>query len=490
MKRLKDIIKEVALIKTAGNLEIPIATLCIDSRTVSENSLFIAIKGTAADGHDFIASAIDKGAPAILCEKLPPDLQPNICYIQVKNSAKALGLLASAFYNHPSQKLKLIGVTGTNGKTTIVTLLYKLFKELKTGVGLLSTIGNYVNEEFYETKNTTPDAITINALLNHMVDKGCTYAFMEVSSHAVVQDRIYGLHFSGGVFTNITHDHLDYHPSFDDYIKAKKQFFDHLPLNAFALINLDDKNGKIMLQNTKAQKYSYALKSMADFKARIMEAHLDGMKLIIQNEEVWVKLIGEFNAYNLLAIYSVAVLLEVSSDQALTLISNMETVAGRLDIVRSPNGIIAVVDYAHTPDALLNVLKTINQIRTKNETFITIVGAGGNRDKAKRPKMAEIACMYSDKVVLTSDNPRFEEPQAILKDMEAGVPMDKKNSVVTIVDRMEAIKTACMMSNPGDIILIAGKGHETYQEVKGVRSHFNDKEIIAEQFMLNHTNLQ
>ncbi len=490
MKKLTAILKNIEVQKWIGPKDITISDLSFDSRQIQPGQLFIAIKGTVADGHKFIATAIEKGATVIVCETLPEKLDDNITYIKVNNPARALGFLSSNFYNNPSEKLKLIGITGTNGKTTAATLLYKLFQKLGYKSGLLSTVRNYIINKAIEATHTTPDALQINGMLKEMVDADCKYAFMEVSSHAIVQERIAGLNFSGGIFTNITHDHLDYHKTFKEYLQAKKSFFDRLTPESFALINLDDRNAKVMIQNSRAIKKFYAIKSIADFKARIIESHFDGMLLNIDQVELWSKFIGEFNAYNLLSVYACARLLNQPKDEILKILSTLNVIEGRFEYLKSNNGVIAIVDYAHTPDAVLNVVKTINQIRTGNEQLITVIGAGGDRDRTKRPKMAKIAVENSDKTILTSDNPRNESPDAIINDMYRGVENSHKKNVSIIVDRKEAIKTACMIANSGDIILVAGKGHETYQEIKGKRYHFNDKEIIAEQFMLNNLNLQ
>ena len=490
MKNLSDILNGCKILKSKGSTDIQISGISFDSRVIEKGYLFIAVSGTAVDGHKFIDASVEKGAIAIVCEKLPDTLKDNITYVATENSAKALGIIASNYFDNPSQKIKLVGITGTNGKTTTVTLLYRLVRALGHKAGLLSTVRNYVDDEMVEATHTTPDSIQINQLLKKMVDAGCTYAFMEVSSHSIVQERIAGLRFEGAIFSNITHDHLDYHNTFEEYLKAKKKFFDDLPNEAFALINADDRNGKVMVQNTKANVKFYGLKSMADYKAKIIESHFEGMLLNIDQTEVWVKLIGEFNAHNLLAVYAAARLLKLPKDEILKTISGLETVEGRFEYLHSNDGVIAIVDYAHTPDALLNVLNTINQIRTCNEQLIVVVGAGGNRDKTKRPIMAQVCVENSNKVILTSDNPRFEEPEEIIKDMEAGIEEPFKRNYLSITDRKEAIKTACMMAQKGDIILVAGKGHEPYQDIKGVKSHFNDKEIIAEQFMLNKTNPQ
>jgi len=490
LKKLTAILKNIEVQKWIGPKDITISDLSFDSRQIQPGQLFIAIKGTVADGHKFIATAIEKGATVIVCETLPEKLDDNITYIKVNNPARALGFLSSNFYNNPSEKLKLIGITGTNGKTTAATLLYKLFQKLGYKSGLLSTVRNYIINKAIEATHTTPDALQINGMLKEMVDADCKYAFMEVSSHAIVQERIAGLNFSGGIFTNITHDHLDYHKTFKEYLQAKKSFFDRLTPESFALINLDDRNAKVMIQNSRAIKKFYAIKSIADFKARIIESHFDGMLLNIDQVELWSKFIGEFNAYNLLSVYACARLLNQPKDEILKILSTLNVIEGRFEYLKSNNGVIAIVDYAHTPDAVLNVVKTINQIRTGNEQLITVIGAGGDRDRTKRPKMAKIAVENSDKTILTSDNPRNESPDAIINDMYRGVENSHKKNVSIIVDRKEAIKTACMIANSGDIILVAGKGHETYQEIKGKRYHFNDKEIIAEQFMLNNLNLQ
>jgi UDP-N-acetylmuramoyl-L-alanyl-D-glutamate--2,6-diaminopimelate ligase len=459
---------------------VAISSVDFDSRKVKKDSLFIATKGVQVNGHEFIQKAIDGGAIAVVCEQLPEVLAENITYVKVKDSTYALGIIACNFFDNPSEKLKLVGVTGTNGKTTTGSLLFNLFKSLGYSVGLLSTVQNKINSTIIPSTHTTPDALALNELLSEMVVQGCEYVFMEVSSHSVVQNRVAGIHFTGAILTNITHDHLDYHKTFDEYIKAKKGFFDMLPSTAFALINRDDKNGLVMLQNTRAQKYTYGLKTVADFKCRIIENHLNGLLLNIDNHEVWVKLIGTFNAYNVLAVYAAAVLLKQDTTNVLTALSNLNSVEGRFQYIRSPKGVIGIVDYAHTPDALKNVLETIQDIRGGNEQIITLVGCGGNRDAAKRPVMAAIACEYSTKVILTSDNPRNEDPEEILNQMQKGImPADVKK-VLRITDRKEAIKAACSMGNKGDIILIAGKGHEKYQEIKGVKHDFDDLEILKE----------
>jgi len=432
------------------------------------------------DGHQFITSAIEKGASVIVCEKLPKKLDATVTYVVVDNSSRAMGLIAAAYYQHPSKKLKLVGVTGTNGKTTVATLLSNLFQELGYKVGLLSTVENKINNTVIPSSHTTPDSITINELLLDMIAANCDYCFMEVSSHATVQERIAGLSFTGGIFTNITHDHLDFHQTFEEYIKAKKYFFDQLPASAFALTNSDDKRGAVMLQNTKAHAKTYALQSMATFKAKIIENQFSGLFLNIDAEEVWFKMVGSFNAYNLLAVYATAMLLDQDKTRVLTILSTLSGAEGRFDYTIAPNGVIGIVDYAHTPDAIKNVLQTIANIRKGNETVIAIVGCGGDRDKTKRPIMAEVACKLSDKVILTSDNPRTEDPAAILKEMEAGVPISLKKKTITIQDRKEAIRTACHLAKSGDIILLAGKGHEKYQEINGIKYPFDDKQIFSE----------
>lgn len=484
MKNLQDILKPVTNKKITGNETIAINGICFDSRKVSEGNLFVATRGTQADGHQFIPMAIEKGAKAILCEELPAAVNPAITYIVTDNAAMALGLVASAFYNYPSSKLKLVGVTGTNGKTTTATLLYRMFKELGYKVGLLSTVKYYVNDRVIEATHTTPDAIQINKLMAEMVDEGCEFCFMEVSSHAVVQHRIAGLQFKGGIFSNLTHDHLDFHKTFEEYLKAKQLFFTGLPPSAFAIVNVDDRNGRVMVQNTRASVKTYALKSMADFRCKVLESHFNGTQLWLDGTEVWTNFIGEFNAYNLLGIYATAIMLGQKKEDILRIISKLTSVSGRFEYLHSNTGVTAIVDYAHTPDALENVLRAINQIRGGNEQLITVVGAGGDRDKTKRPIMAKVAVANSTKVILTSDNPRSEVPEDIIADMMAGVEITDRKKVLNITDRKEAIRTACMLAQKGDIILVAGKGHEDYQEIKGVKHHFDDKEVIREQFQL------
>ena len=486
MRVLKDILYKVSLVSTYGDMEAEVENIVFDSRKVSKGCVFVAMRGTQVDGHQFIDQAIEKGAAAIVCEVLPLDKIDGVTYVQVVSAAKALGIIASNFYDHPSQKLKVIAVTGTNGKTTIATLLHQLFMELGHISGLLSTVENKINDTVVTATHTTPDAIAINELLVEMVNAGCTYCFMEASSHAIVQERMAGLKLAGAVFSNISHDHLDYHGTFEEYIWAKKRLFDELPKDAFALANADDKRGLVMLQNTKASKHTYALKFPADFKAKIITNTLQGLELDIQGKAVWFRLIGKFNAYNLLAVLGAAVLLGEEEEEVMMQLSMMKGAQGRFETFEC-QGIIAIVDYAHTPDALENVLKTIQGVRTGGEQVITVVGCGGNRDKGKRPIMANIACQYSTKVVLTSDNPRNEDPMEILQDMQAGVNPVSMRKVVTIPDRREAIKNACLMVAAGDIILVAGKGHETYQEIKGVRYPFDDLVVVREFLILIHS---
>lgn len=479
---LYELIKNIETLSVEGELNIEISGLAFDSRNVQPGFVFFAQKGTHADGHKFIESSIEDGAVAVVCEQMPETIKSEIAFIQVSNTSQALGCMASEFYQNPSSKLKLIGVTGTNGKTTIATLLHRLTLQLGYSAGLLSTISYKINQTEYTASHTTPDQLQLNSMMKNMVDSGCEYCFMEVSSHAIDQQRIAGLDFDGAIFTNITHDHLDYHKTFDAYIKAKKQFFDRLKPEAFALTNIDDKNGRVMLQNTKALKKTYSLNTIADFKCKILESHFDGTLLTIGGRELWTGFVGKFNAYNLLAVYSAATLLNFTIDEILVEMSKLSPVAGRFDIVRSDSEIYAIVDYAHTPDALENVLVTINDVRLSNEKIICVVGAGGDRDKSKRPEMAAIACRYSNKIILTSDNPRSENPLDILNDMQAGVDQASAKNTVVIADRREAIKTAVMMANAGDIILVAGKGHEDYQEVNGVKHHFDDKEEVKKAF--------
>lgn len=477
---LKDILYKVAIEAVKGSTEIAINAINFDSRKIENNDVFIAIRGTVADGHEYIETAISKGAIAIICDTFPENIVSGVTYVLVKDTNRALAFIASNYYGNPSANLKLVGITGTNGKTTIASLLYQLFKKAGYKVGLLSTVKNVVDDVEYKSMLTTSDSITINKFLKEMNDVGVEYCFMEVSSHGIAQKRTEGLQFAGGVFTNLSHDHLDYHKTFAEYRDVKKTFFDQLPKGAFALVNIDDKNGPVMLQNTNAKKLTYALKSYADYRAQILENQLSGLLLKINEQEVWVRLIGNFNAYNLLAIYGTAVELGLDTMEVLRLLSELESVSGRFQYIVSKGNITAVVDYAHTPDALENVLKTIDDIRTKNEQLITIVGCGGDRDKTKRPIMANIASTLSDKAILTSDNPRTEDPEAIILEMEKGVEPQNYKKTLAIVDRKQAIKTACQLAQPNDIILIAGKGHETYQEINGVRYDFDDMKIVTE----------
>jgi UDP-N-acetylmuramoyl-L-alanyl-D-glutamate--2,6-diaminopimelate ligase len=480
VKILKDILYKVAIEVVKGSTDVAVNAIDFDSRKIGLDDVFVAIRGTVSDGHDFIEKAISQGAIAIICEEFPEKIVNGVTYIKVKNTNEALAFLANNFYDNPSSKIKLVGITGTNGKTTVASLLYQLFKKAGYKVGLLSTVKILVDEYEYKATHTTPDSLTINRYLDEMVNEGCEFCFMEVSSHGIHQKRTEGLQFEGGVFTNLSHDHLDYHNTFAEYRDVKKSFFDNLSKTAFALTNIDDKNGAVMLQNTKARKLTYALKSYADYKAQILESQLTGLLLKVNENEVWVKLIGNFNAYNMLAIYGVAIELGIDKIEALRLLSELESVAGRFQFIISKSKITAIVDYAHTPDALENVLQTISEIRTKNEQLITVVGCGGDRDKTKRPIMAEVASRMSDKAILTSDNPRTEIPEAIIEDMEKGVEPQNFKKTVSIVDRKQAIKTACVMANENDIILIAGKGHETYQEINGVKHDFDDLKIVTE----------
>ena len=480
---LTDILQNVILLKTQGETDIDIQNIQFDSRKVVKGSVFVATRGTASDGHQYIQTAVEQGATAVVCEEFPGEVQPGITYVKVENSADALGKMASAWYGFPSSKMTLVGVTGTNGKTTIVTLLYQLFRQLGHKSGLLSTVCNYVNDKPVEATHTTPDALALNELLAEMVTAGCEYAFMEVSSHSIDQRRIAGLEFDGGIFTNITRDHIDYHLTFENYLKAKKQFFDDLQADTFALTNADDKNGLVMLQNTKAKKYTYSLRTLADFKTRILEHGFEGMLLDMNDREVNVSFIGKFNASNLSAVFGAAVLLGQDEMEVLRIISSLHSVAGRIETFHAPAGYTAIVDYAHTPDALTNVIGTINQILQGNGRLITVVGCGGNRDKGKRPMMAREAVNGSWKAILTSDNPLFEEPQDILNDMLAGLDMVEKAKSLTIVDRREAIRTACALAQSGDVVLIAGKGHEDYQIIQGVKHHFDDREEVKKCFV-------
>ena len=480
--KLNELLKNVEVLNILGSDEIEITGVNIDSRRIEPGHLFIAIPGTQTDGHKFIPKAIELGATAVLCEYFPNKREPGVTYIAVESTEDEVGKVATAFYGDPSRKLKLVGVTGTNGKTTIATLLYNMFRKFGHKCGLLSTVCNYIEEEVIPADHTTPDPIELNHLLAKMVDAGCEYAFMECSSHAIAQKRIGGLRFTGGIFTNLTRDHLDYHGTFENYRDAKKAFFDGLDKEAFAIINSDDKNGTVMVQNCKAQIKTYSTRSMADFMAKIIECHFEGMYLDINGKEVGVQFIGKFNVSNLLAVYGAAVMLGKAPEDILVILSTLKSVNGRLEPLRSPNGYTAIVDYAHTPDALENVLNAIREVLDGKGKVITVCGAGGNRDKGKRPLMAQEAVKQSDRVIITSDNPRFEEPQDIINDMLAGLDSKQMKKVISIVDRREAIRTACMMAEKGDVILIAGKGHEDYQEIQGVKHHFDDKEVVREIF--------
>ncbi|WP_298535997.1 UDP-N-acetylmuramoyl-L-alanyl-D-glutamate--2,6-diaminopimelate ligase [uncultured Algibacter sp.] len=480
MKVLKDILYKVTINAVVGSTVIDVSVIDFDSRKIAQGDLFVAIRGLVSDGHDFIDKAIEKGAKSIVCESLPDNLVDDVTYVEVDNSSKALAIIASNFYDNPSENLRLVGVTGTNGKTTIASLLYQLFKKAGYKVGLLSTVQILIDNKVYKATHTTPDSLTINKYLSEMNEEGVEFCFMEVSSHGIHQFRTEGLCFEGGIFTNLSHDHLDYHKTFAEYRDVKKKFFDELPKSAFALSNVDDKNGLVMLQNTKAKKYTYALKQYADYKSQILENQFGGLLLKVDDSEVWTRLIGNFNAYNVLAIYATAELLGLEKVEILRLISDLDSVSGRFQYVVSDEKITAIVDYAHTPDALKNVLETINSIRTKNEELITVVGCGGDRDKTKRPKMGHIASALSTKVIFTNDNPRSEKPEDILKEVEAGVEPQNFKKTLTIEDRKQAIKAACQMAQPNDIILIAGKGHETYQEINGERFDFDDLKIVQE----------
>lgn len=481
--KLTDLLKGVKTLNINGNADIDIAGINIDSRKIKAGHLFVAVKGTQVDGHQFINKAIELGAKAVLVEDMPTDLKEDVTYVQVASTETEVGKIATIFYGNPTKKLKLVGVTGTNGKTTIATLLYNMFRKFGYKVGLISTVCNYIDDEARPTDHTTPDPIELNQLLGEMVAAGCEYAFMECSSHAIHQHRIGGLHFEGGVFTNLTRDHLDYHKTFENYRNAKKVFFDSLSKNAFAITNADDKNGMIMVQNCKANIKTYSMQRMADFRAKIIECHFEGMYLEVDGKEVGVQFIGKFNVSNLLAVYGTAIMLGKSQDDILLALSTLKSVNGRLDPVHSPEGFTAIVDYAHTPDALENVLGAIHDVlEGKNGKVITVCGAGGNRDKGKRPLMAQEAVKQSDTVILTSDNPRFEDPQAIIDDMVAGLDANQRKKVLTIVDRREAMRTAAMMAKKGDVILVAGKGHEDYQDIQGVKHHFDDHEVLREIF--------
>ena len=482
---LQDVLYKVSIRSVKGDTSIAVNSIAIDSRLARPGSCFIALKGTKSDGQAYIDAAIEKGATAIICESIPANATDGITYIEVENTAKAAGYISHNFFGEPSTRVKLVGVTGTNGKTTIATLLWKLFSGLGHTCGLISTVQNQVGDKVLEATHTTPDAVSINALLKQMVEAGCTHVFMECSSHAIHQYRIAGLQFAGALFTNITHDHLDYHKTFDEYIRVKKSWFDELPASAFAISNADDKRGAVMLQNCQAKKQFYSLKTMADFKGKILDNSLEGLHMTINDKEVYFRLIGEFNAYNLLAVYGAAVCLGEDKDKVLQVLSSLDGAEGRFDYrISKQDKITGIVDYAHTPDALLNVLATIKKLRRGHEKIITVVGCGGDRDKTKRPVMAEVACEYSDKVILTSDNPRSEDPLEILKDMESGLTVTTKKKAISIADRKEAIKTAVSLADKDDIILVAGKGHEKYQDIKGVKYDFDDKQVLNEMFEL------
>ena len=480
--KLKELLKDIPVIAIIGSEDVEITDVNIDSRRIKDGHLFIAMKGTQVDGHKFVPKAIELGAKAVMCEDMPEEKAEGVTYVQVESTEDVVGKVATTFHGNPSTKLKLVGVTGTNGKTTIATLLYNMFTKMGHKCGLLSTVCNYIIDEAIPADHTTPDPIELNRLLDRMVQAGCEYAFMECSSHAIAQKRIGGLTFAGGIFTNLTRDHLDYHKTFENYRNAKKAFFDSLPKTAFAITNADDKNGMVMVQNTKATVKTYSIRTVADFKARIIECHFEGMYLEMDGHEVGVQFIGKFNVSNLLAVYAAAVMFGKSPEDVLVVMSTLHSVSGRLEPIHSPEGYTAVVDYAHTPDALENVLNAIHEVLDGKGHVITVCGAGGNRDKGKRPLMAQEAVKQSDKVIITSDNPRFEEPQDIINDMLAGLNAQQMKKVISIVDRREAIRTACMMAQKGDVILIAGKGHENYQEIKGVKHHFDDHEVVKECF--------
>lgn len=478
--KLSDLLKAIQPTKVIGSIDKEITGVNIDSRKIEAGHLFMAMRGTQADGHAYIPSAISKGATAVLCEELPKELNENITYIAVVDTEDAVGKLATTFYGDPTSKLKLVGVTGTNGKTTIATLLYNMFRKFGYKVGLVSTVCNYIDDKPVPTEHTTPDPITLNQLLGSMADAGCEYAFMEVSSHSIAQKRISGLRYVGGIFTNLTRDHLDYHKTVENYLKAKKKFFDDMPKDAFSLTNLDDKNGKVMIQNTKSRTYTYSLTSMSDFKGKVLESHFEGMLINFNGHEVAVPFVGKFNASNLLAVFGAAVLLGKEEEEVLKVLSTLHPVNGRFEAIRSESGYTAIVDYAHTPDALTNVLNAIHGVLEGRGKVITVFGAGGNRDKGKRPLMAKEAAKGSDQIIVTSDNPRFEEPQAIINDVLAGLTPEDMKKTLSIVDRRQAIKTACTLAQPGDVILVAGKGHEDYQEIEGVKHHFDDHEVVRE----------
>ncbi|NDV57333.1 UDP-N-acetylmuramoyl-L-alanyl-D-glutamate--2,6-diaminopimelate ligase [Bacteroides sp. 519] len=480
--RLKELIGKIQTLSVTGNPEVEVTGVNIDSRKVASGNMFMAMKGTKTDGHAYISTAIAAGATSVLCETLPEELTPNVTYIQVADSEDATGKVATMFYGDPTSKIDLVGVTGTNGKTTIATLLYEMFRKFGYKTGLISTVCNYIDGEAIPTEHTTPDPVTLNHLLGRMANEGCKYVFMEVSSHAIEQKRISGLTYAGGIFSNLTRDHIDYHETMENYLKAKKKFFDDMPKGAFSLTNLDDKNGLVMTQNTRSKVYTYSLRSLSDFKGRILEPHFDGTLLEFNNHELFVHLIGRFNAYNLLAVFGTAVLLGKKEEDVLVALSTLHPVAGRFQTLRSEKGYTAIVDYAHTPDAVVNVLNTIHEVVQGKGKIITVVGAGGNRDKGKRPIMAKEAARLSNRLIITSDNPRFEEPEDIIKDMMEGLNDEDRRKTISITDRREAIRTACMLAEPGDVILVAGKGHENYQEIKGVKHHFDDREVLSNEF--------
>jgi UDP-N-acetylmuramoyl-L-alanyl-D-glutamate--2,6-diaminopimelate ligase len=488
MAWINDLIRNIGVISITGEENPVIDKIEFDSRKVTPGTLFVAVKGTKSDGHDYIGKAVKSGASAVICEVLPENADKTICWIKTNDSSKALGIVASEFYGNPSSSLKLTGVTGTNGKTTIATLLYRMFSRLGYKCGLFSTVCNYIVITEYPATHTTPDPIELNRSLAEMVEQGCDYAFMEVSSHAIDQKRIAGLKFAGGIFTNLTHDHLDYHITFSNYLNTKKSFFDTLPKDAFALINSDDRNGKVMLQNCIARKYTFSVKGIADFRCNVMEQDFSGMELRIQGEEIWTRFIGDYNASNLLAVFAASELLGGERKEILAILSDLRSVPGRLESVGGPGGITGLVDYAHTPDALLNVISTLNKIRVEGRQLITVVGAGGDRDRTKRPEMAAISAEGSSKVILTSDNPRTEDPEKILDDMEAGITPDVRRKVLRISDRREAIKTAVMLAGPGDVVLVAGKGHENYQDINGIKHHFDDREELKAALLLKNSN--
>ncbi len=483
MKKVKDIIEGIVIVSFSGDDNAVITDIGFDSRLITGGSMFIAVKGSSSDGHDFIGNAVDSGASAIVCETIPENPGKEVCWIKTTDTARALGIIASNFFGNPSGSLILVGVTGTNGKTTIATLLYRMFTRLGYKCGLFSTVCNYIIERELPATHTTPDPVQLNKLIAEMVESGCDYAFMEVSSHSADQQRIAGLKFAGGIFTNLTHDHLDYHKSFENYLASKKKFFDSLLPDSFALVNIDDRNGSVMLQNCRARHYTFSVRRMADYRCKIIEQSFEGMGLRIQGDEVWTRFIGDFNASNLLAVYAASELLGALKNEILAILSDLQSVQGRLEVIKSDYGITGVVDYAHTPDALLNVIETINKIRAGSVHLITVVGAGGDRDRTKRPKMAAISAEGSTRVILTSDNPRTENPEKILDDMEAGITRNMKSKTLRIADRRSAIKTAVMLAEPGDVVLIAGKGHETYQEINGVKHHFDDREELREAFL-------